>query len=369
MSFLSRTDKSVLGQWWWTVDKPVLAAILSLTVMGIVMIATASPPVAEHLGIDPFHFLKRHVILLIPAMGVMFGVSLLEPRQVWRLSSLAFLGAIAAMVLVLLFGMEIKGARRWIHIAGFSLQPSEFIKPAFAIVAAWFMAQHKKSERMGGMIVAVGLYGLSVTLLMMQPDFGMTFVVTSMFCVQIFMAGLPLRYVVILGGFLLVAVAVVYMSFGHVQSRIDRFLNPESGDNYQVEQSLEAFRQGGLVGKGPGQGTVKLRLPDAHADFIFSVAGEEMGFIVVLIIMGLFAFIVVRGFGQLMEQDDIFSVLAAGGILTMVGVQAFIHMGSALNILPAKGMTLPLMSYGGSSVVGIGFALGALLALTRKKKR
>jgi cell division protein FtsW len=365
----SRTDKSALGTWWWTVDRRLLAACLTLAVIGVVMIATASPPVAEHLKLDSFHFLKRHVMLLVPAMFIMIGVSVLSPRQVWRLSSLLFVGGIIAMIVVLFIGIEIKGARRWLHLPGFSLQPSEFIKPAFAIVAAWFMAQSKKSDRKAGIFIAVVLFGLSAALLMMQPDFGMTFVLTIMFCMQIFMAGLPLRYVVILGGFLMVAVVVVYMSFGHVQSRVDRFLNPDSGDNYQVEQSLESFRQGGLIGKGPGQGTVKMRLPDAHADFIFSVVGEEMGFVVVLAVMGVFAFILIRGFGKLMEEDDIFNVLAAGSLLTMIGVQAFIHMGSALNILPAKGMTLPLISYGGSSILAVGFALGALLALTRKKKR
>lgn len=369
MSLFSRTDKSLLGQWWWTVDHSILAACLTLAVIGVIMVATASPPVAEHLNLGSYYFLKRHVMLLIPAMMVMVGVSLLTPRQLWRLSSLIFAGAIVAMIMTLFIGMEIKGARRWLHIAGFSLQPSEFVKPAFAIAAAWFMAQHKKNDHMGGTLIAVGLFGMSATLLMMQPDFGMTFVLAVIFCIQIFLAGLPLRYVVIMGGCLLVGVIFVYFTFGHVQSRVDRFLNPQSGDNYQVEQSLEAFRQGGLVGKGPGQGTVKLALPDAHADFIFSVAGEEMGLVVVLVIVGLFAFIMLRGFGRLMEQDDIFNVLAAGGLLTMVGVQAFIHMGSALNVLPAKGMTLPLISYGGSSVLGIGYALGALLALTRKKKR
>jgi cell division protein FtsW len=369
MSLFSRTDKSLLGQWWWTVDRPILAACLTLAVIGVIMVATASPPVAEHLDIGSYYFLKRHIILLIPALGVMVGVSLLTPRQIWRLASVCFVGATIAMILVLLIGMEIKGARRWLHVAGFSLQPSEFIKPAFAIAAAWFMAQHKKNDHMGGTLIAVALFGLSATLLMMQPDFGMTFVLTLIFCIQIFLAGLPLRYVVILGGCLMVGMLFVYFTFGHVQSRVDRFFNPQSGDNYQVEQSLEAFRQGGLVGKGPGQGTVKLNLPDAHADFIFSVAGEEMGLVVILVIMGLYAFILLRGFSKLMEQDDMFNVLAAGGLLTMVGVQAFIHMGSAFNILPAKGMTLPLISYGGSSVLAMGLTLGALLALTRKKKR
>jgi len=180
---------------------------------------------------------------------------------------------------------------------------------------------------------------------------------------------LPLRYMAMLLGLLAVFVGIVYASFPHVQSRVDRFINPESGDNYQVEQSLEAFRTGGIIGTGPGQGSVKLRLPDAHADFTFAVAGEEMGIIAVLAIMGLFAFVILRSLKRLMEHDDMFAILGAGGLLSLLGFQAFIHMGSALNILPAKGMTLPFISYGGSSTLAIGFTMGAILCLTRKSKR
>jgi cell division protein FtsW len=368
MSLFSRTDRSALGRWWWTIDRPILFTTMTLIVIGILMVATASPPVAEHLGIDPFHFLKRHIIMLVPAVAIMLATSMLPPRQLWRLSSLLFIGTVIAMILVLIMGAEIKGARRWIHFAGFSLQPSEFMKPIFAIISAWFLSLQKKHDSFTGVIISTVIYALTVTLLMMQPDFGMTFVITLIWCAQIFIAGLPLRYVAIMIGFLAAGVAFVYVAFDHVQSRIDRFLNPQSGDNYQVEQSVEAFRQGGFIGKGPGQGEVKLNLPDAHADFIFSVAGEEMGLIFALFIIACFATILVRGFNRLMDQDDIFTVLAGGGILTMMGVQAFIHMGSALNILPAKGMTLPFVSYGGSSTIAIGFAMGAIIGLTKRGK-
>ena len=367
MSLFSRTDRSPLGQWWWTIDRPMLAAFAALIIFGLLMVTTASPPVAQTLGIDPYHFLKRHILMLAPALILFFGTSMLDRRMVWRFASLIFLGSIAAMIMVQLWGMEIKGAKRWLHLFGFSLQPSEFLKPAFAIAAAWFMALEKQGNLKGN-IVAGGLFILSTIMLLMQPDFGMTFVVACIWATQIFLAGLPFRYVLVLGGMLLLAVAAVYLTFGHVQSRVDRFLNPDSGDNYQVEKSIEAFENGGLLGTGPGQGTIKITLPDAHADFIFSVAGEELGLVFIALIMALFAFVILRGFSRLMESGDMFSLLAAGGLLTMFGLQAFIHMGSALNLLPAKGMTLPFISYGGSSLMSMGLSMGAVLALTRRER-
>ncbi len=369
MTIFSRTDRTVFGQWWWTVDRTTLSLFLSLAVIGILMVATASPPVAQRLGFDGFHFLQRHVMFLVPSVLTMIGVSMLSTSWLWRLSSLALPVLLIVLVCVLIVGLEIKGARRWLSIAGFSMQPSEFLKPVFAIVAAWFLAYSKKHGNFVGAIISTVLYALCIALLMAQPDFGMSIVLTVMWCVQIFVAGLPLRYVAILLVVFMAGVVLVYSVFPHVQSRIDRFLNPETGDNYQVEQSLEAFRSGGLIGTGPGQGTVKLHLPDAHADFTFAVAGEEMGIVAVLTIMGIFFSALVRSFTRLMENDDMFSVLAATGLLTMLGLQAFIHMGSSLSLLPAKGMTLPFISYGGSSTLAIGFTMGAILCLTRKTRR
>lgn len=370
MSLLSRADTSPLAQWWWTIDRDLLVAIGVLIIIGVAMVATASPPVAHHLGLNSFYFLMRHMMFLMPSLFLMIGISFLQPRWVWRFSSVVIIGVFIALILVLFMGVEIKGARRWLSLAGMSLQPSEFLKPLFAVVAAWFMARDKlRAGQIKGLLIAGVVYGVSVTLLMMQPDFGMSFVLTLIWAVQIYLAGLPLRYVAIMGLFLCVGAVVVYFTFGHVQSRVDRFLNPQSGDNYQVEKSLEAIEQGGLIGKGLGQGTVKLRLPDAHADFIFSVGGEEMGAVALLVIIGLFFFILWRGFMRLMDQEDVFCVLAGGGLLTMLGFQAFIHMGSAMQLLPAKGMTLPFVSYGGSSMMAIGLTMGMILAFTRKMKR
>mgnify|MGYP000168007007 CR=1 FL=1 len=369
MSMFARTNKSFLGHWWWTVDRGLITALMVLVVFGLVLITTASPPVAEHLGLGHYHFLIRHVIMLIPALGVMFFVSMLQRRQVWRLSTLAFLGSIVAMIIVLFVGMEIKGAQRWIHLFGFSLQPSEFVKPAFVLMSAWFMSLQKSKENFPGNAIAAGLYLLVVTLLLLQPDLGMTFIVTCCWASQIFLAGFPFRLLFAFGIAGIIGLVGAYFSFSHVQSRIDRFLDPDSGDTFQVTKSLEAFQNGGVLGTGPGQGSVKLNLPDAHADFIFSVAGEELGLVFILVIMLVFGFILLRGFNRLMDSDDMFVVLSVGGLLTMFGLQALVHMGSALNILPAKGMTLPFISYGGSSVISMGFTMGVVLALTRKDVR
>lgn len=377
MTLLSRTDRSFVGEWWWTVDRAMLLGVLLLMAFGVVLVATASPPVAEHLGLGSFHFLIRHVIVLIPTFVIMIAVSMLDARHIRRLCSLMFIGGIFMLIWVLFAGMEIKGAQRWIHLPGFSLQPSEFMKPAFAVMAAWMMSLQRKDDNdepggqkgFPGHLITAGLYLVTVSLLLLQPDLGMTVVVTAIWGAQIFIAGFPFRYMI---GFFLVAIIglfLAYSTFHHVQSRIDRFLDPSSGDNYQVERSLEAFKSGGVTGTGPGQGEVKLHLPDAHADFIFSVAGEEFGLIFVFVIMGLYLFIIMTGLNRIMDAPDMFTVLAVGGLLCMFGLQAMVHMGSSLNLLPAKGMTLPFISYGGSSLLSTGLSMGIVLGLTRKRSR
>lgn len=369
MSFFSRTDQSLLGRWWWTVDRGSLVLFFILMVFGVFLVAAASPPVALRIGLDQYHFLIRHIIVLLPASVLMLGLSLLDVRQVWRLAAVMLAASILALVYVLIFGMEIKGAQRWIHLPGFSLQPSEFAKPSFIVVAAWFIARKKDRPEFPGAKIAAGVYGILATLFVLQPDMGMTFIITACFAAIIFLAGLPLRIVAILFVVAVGAVFLAYFSFSHVQSRVDRFLDPASGDTYQIEKSLEAFRHGGVFGTGPGQGTVKLNIPDAHADFIFSVAGEELGLFFVVILITLYGCILVRGFNRIMDSDNMFVILATGGLLAMFGLQALIHMGSALHLLPTKGMTLPLISYGGSSLLSMSMAMGMVLALTRRQAR
>lgn len=365
MSLFARTDRSLLGQWWWTVDRLMIIGVLALVVFGLILVATASPPVAERIGLGSYHFFIRHVVILVPSMAMLFGFSFLTPKYIRRLATIAYLGSVIAMILVLMTGMEIKGAQRWIHLFGFSLQPSEFIKPAFIILAAWLMALQKERQGFPGNSITAGVYLLTIALLLMQPDLGMTFIVTACWAVQIFLAGFPFRILILLLGAGIGGAVLAYFNFDHVQSRVDRYLHPEIGDNFQVNKSLEAFQNGGLFGTGPGQGTVKLGLPDAHADFIFSVAGEEMGLFFVALLIGLYGFIILRGYNRLMDCNNMFVVLAVGGLLSMFGLQALVHMGSALQLLPTKGMTLPFISYGGSSLLSMGFSFGMILALTR----
>ena len=369
MSVFSRTDKTLLGRWWWTVDRGLLAILFIIITFGVVLVVAASPPVALRIGLDQYHFVIRHLIVLCPSCLIMLGLSLLDTKQIWRIAAVILAGSFIALIYVLGFGLEIKGAQRWIHLPGFSLQPSEFAKPAFIVVAAWFIALQKDKPEFKGTKVAAAIYGVLASLLVLQPDMGMTFVITFCFITMIFLAGLPFRVIFLLLIFAVGAATLAYFSLSHVQSRVDRFLNPESGDTYQIEKSLESFRQGGIFGTGPGQGTVKLSIPDAHADFIFSVAGEELGLFFVLILIGLYGYVLLRGFNRIIDSENMFVILAVGGLLTMFGIQALIHMGSALHLLPTKGMTLPFISYGGSSLLSTSVAMGMVLALTRRQSR
>ena len=369
MNLFSRTNQSLLSRWWWTVDRFLLVLILILITIGIAMVMAASPSVATRIGLDPYHFMIRHLIILVPSIVIMLALSLLEVKQICRLSMLMMAGCFFALIYVLLFGMEIKGAQRWIHLPGFSLQPSEFAKPAFIILAAWFMSLQKEKDGFPGMPIAIGLYGILALLLVLQPDMGMTVVTTFCFLVMIFLAGLPFRYVFLLIFLVIGAALVAYSTLPHVQSRVDRFLHPETGDTFQVEKSLSAFKNGGVFGTGPGQGTVKLSIPDAHADFVFAVAGEEFGFLFLVLLVGLYGYIIIRGVKRVADSENLFIILSVSGLLAMMGLQALIHMGSSLSLLPTKGMTLPFLSYGGSSLLSMSVTMGMVLALTRRQAK
>ena len=363
----SRADTSVLGIWWWTVDRWFLAAIILLMGIGALLVMSASPPVADRINVDSFHFVTRQFIFLGLAAACMFSISLLPVKWVRRLASIMFLGVIFLLIITPFIGSEIKGAVRWIHLAGVTIQPSEFLKPAFAVVVAWMFAEGRLNPNFPGYIVSSLMLALCIFLLMIQPDFGQTVVVTSIWSVQIFLAGLPIILVFCLGlGAVGLAVSA-YLILPHVQSRVDRFLDPASGDNYQIERSMEAFMNGGIMGRGPGEGWVKNSIPDAHSDFIFAVAGEEFGLLFCVLVVGVFAFIIMRGLSRLMGERNLFVVLAVTGILVQFGLQAVINMASTLQLVPPKGMTLPFVSYGGSATIGIAIGMGFVLALTRKR--
>ena len=367
MPVLSRADTSVIGRWWWTVDRWTLLAVAMLIGFGYVMMLAASPAVAERIGQARDVFILKQIVFLAVAGLIVVGVSLLSPRGVRRVALGGCAVALALTALTLVAGVQIKGAQRWIALPGVSLQPSEFLKPCFAVVAAWLIAEGKRGRLPFGSAIACAVFALIALLLKSQPDIGMLAVITGVFAIQLFVAGLNL---LVFGGLLgLIGAAAVgaYMIFPHVQSRVERFLNPAVGDHYQVTRALEAFGAGGLLGRGPGEGHIKDVLPDAHADFVFAVAGEEFGLIVCLLIIGVFAFIVLRGLLRLLTEGELYVVLAATGLIASFGLQAFVNIASTLHLIPTKGMTLPFISYGGSSAVAIAFGMGLLLALTRRR--
>ena len=363
----SRTDESLFGRWWWTVDRWMIAAIIAILALGAILALAASPAVAERIGLDTFYFVQRQFIVLPFVLIVMFAVSLLNRSGVRQLAVICFGLTVLFMIYTLVDGTKIKGAIRWVTFASFSIQPSEFVKPSFAIIGAWMFSAWRLKEDFPGYMVAVGLYLTVVALLLMQPDVGMAILVSVVWGVQFFLAGLPMLLVLAIGIVFICGGFVAYFNFEHVQIRIDRFFDPASTEAYQVVRSLEAFRNGGVFGRGPGEGHVKEVLPDAHADFIFAVAGEEFGLVMTLLIVGLFLFVVLRGFGRAFKETDLFVQLAVAGLLVQFGLQAIINMASTLNLMPTKGMTLPFVSYGGSSMMALAIGLGMVLALTRER--
>ncbi|MCR9256302.1 MAG: putative lipid II flippase FtsW [Alphaproteobacteria bacterium] len=367
-SVIPRSDTSLVGRWWWTVDRWLLMAILVIVAFGALMTLAASPSVAERIGLDGFHFARRHAIMLIPALALMFIISLMDVRTVRRLAVLGFFLSLVAMAAVLVIGSEIKGAKRWIDLGVISLQPSEFLKPTFAVFTAWMFSLWRTERDFPGHHLATAFFALALLLLLAQPDIGQAFVLTAIFGAQYFLAGLPLAIVVALILLGIAGMVGAYFTFDHVASRIDRFLDPQSGDSYQVDRSLEAFANGGLLGTGPGEGVVKNRIPDVHADFVFAVAGEELGALVCLVVVALFAFVVLRGMARLMAERDLFVLIAGTGLFLQFGLQTLVNLGSTLRMLPTKGMTLPFVSYGGSSLLAVALTMGIALALTRKRQ-
>jgi len=363
----SRTNISVIGRWWLTVDRWTIAALIVLGAFGTVLAMAASPAVAEHLGKDIFYFAKRQLFFLAPAMATMLALSLLGEQGIRRVSLAILAGSFALMVLVLVHGIEIKGATRWISIAGVTLQPSEFMKPVFIVLSAWMFTQWRLRGDLAAFIFAIATYAVAIVLLLAQPDVGMALLVSMVWGVQFFLAGLPMLLVVGIGVLFVAGGVGAYFKFEHVHQRVDRFLDPQGQEAYQVSRSLEAFRNGGIYGVGPGEGQVKAVLPDAHADFVFAVVGEEFGLIPALLIVAVFAFVVMRGLGRVFKSSNLFAQLAVVGLLTQFGLQAIINMASTLNLMPTKGMTLPFISYGGSSMLALAIGMGMVLALTRDR--
>jgi len=374
---MNRTDRSLFASWWWTVDRTLIAAAVVLLVAGLVFSFAASPVVAERIGAsDSFHFVKRHAVFFVLALPVLFGTSFLGPRGIRRASLVVFAASLVLLVAVLFFGQEVKGARRWINLLGFSVQPSEFVKPAFVVLCAWLFAEKQKRKEIPGDILALVMFFAVAGLLVAQPDIGQTILASAAWAAVFFVAGMSIWWIVGMGGIGVAGVMAAYHFHSHVRDRINRFLDKPAGGrsggalnagDYQAQQAHDSFLNGGWFGKGPGEGTVKRLLPDSHTDYIFAVIGEEYGLIMCGLIVAIFAWIVFRGFAHAAREEDPFIRYAVVGLVVLIGVQSGINMAVNLQLMPAKGMTLPFISYGGSSLIAIAFEMGCLLALTRRR--
>ena len=367
---ISRAQRTPFSDWAWTIDRWLLAAIALLIVSGLVFAMAGSPPVAERLHLATFHFVNRQVAYLLPALAVMLGASLLSPRHVRRAALIIFIISLALVIATLFFGQEVKGARRWL----FGVQPSEFLKPAFVVMVAWAFSEGARRKDVPGNLIAILLFPLTITPLVLQPDFGQTMLITIVWGALFFMAGLHLIWVVGLGGLAGASALLAYKFVPHVHARIEAFLEPPPPvagvpTNFQSETALESFIAGSWFGKGPGEGTVKRILPDSHTDFIFAVIGEEFGVIVCIALAMLFAFIVVRGLFSAARNEDPFCRFATAGLVMLFGLQSLINMAVNVHLMPAKGMTLPFISYGGSSLISLSLGMGFLLAVTRRRPR
>jgi cell division protein FtsW len=353
---------------WSGLDRPILVIVIFLMAIGIVLAFAASPAAVERAAWidDPFYYLYRQLFFAGVGLAILAFASALSVTGVRRFAGLALVGALIALVLVLIVGADVKGATRWIRIGSYSLQPSEFLKPAFVVIAAWLFAEEDRGAPIPGRLVAFGFYGLSVLLLMLQPDFGQTVLISLVFGALLWAGGLSWLHTTILGVLAVIGGGGAYVALPHVRDRILDFIGP-GGAQTQTETALDAMSRGGIWGAGPGEGQVKHLLPEAHTDFVFSVAAEEYGLIASLAIIGLYALLFARAWMLSLRLTDPFAQLATSGLALLFALQALVNIGVNLDIAPPTGMTLPFISYGGSSMLALCFSAGLLLALTRRR--
>ncbi|MBB4212239.1 cell division protein FtsW [Rhodothalassium salexigens DSM 2132] len=368
MSALGRSDDSVLARWWWTVDRWMLVMVFALMGAGLILTWAAGPWVARTIGLEPLHFVKRQGVFLVLAAVVMLAVSLVSPRQIRRAACVLLPVSLLLMLVTVLAAPEINGSQRWLPLGSFTLQPSELFKPSFVVFAGWMLSAKIDNPNLPSWRAAAAVYIAGAALLVLQPDFGQLVLVTLVFLGQLTLAGLPFLWISALAVAGIAGLGLAYLTVPHVASRIDRFIDPSSGDTLQMDRALEAFRRGGLLGQGPGEGEVKRHLPDAHTDYIFAVAGEEFGTLAALALLAAFAVIVVRALSDLLDEEDPFIVIAGAGLVMLFGLQALINTAVNLALLPPKGMTLPFISYGGSSLLTLALTMGMVLALTRRNR-
>ena len=366
----SRHNQSALGRWFATTDKLLLGLVMLLIGIGIIAVAAASPAAAHRYSggsvrVDDLHYLKRQLLWVMLGVPLMLGVSMLPVR---RAKHLALIGAglfLALLFAVPFIGAEVNGATRWIALPGFQLQPSEFLKPLFIVATAWLLATRFEDPALPVLRLSFGLLAVVLILLVRQPDFGQAILLLGVWTAQAMLAGMSVSVVGLLLGGATAAMTAAYLLSTHVQMRIDHFVQG-TGDTFQIDRAIDCFMAGGLFGAGPGEGQMKFRLPEAHTDYIFSVIGEEFGAIACALVALLYLAIVVRVAINLLDEEEPFVLLAAGGLVTQFGLQAMINMMVNIKLLPSKGMTLPFISHGGSSFLALAIGMGLLLALTRR---
>lgn len=364
---LSRADKSIVSDWWFSIDRLMLVAILLLMLAGLILSLAASPAEAHRLHAEPFHFFRKHAAFLAPSALLMIFVSMLDPRQMRRLCLFLYVTGLLLMAAALAQGVEKNGAVRWLILGGAQIQPSEFVKPAFVILTAWLFSEGARRPDVPALELSLGLLLLFAALLVIQPDFGQTALMFMIWCGLFFLLGASLKWIAAAAGVAAGGLVTAYFTLSHVASRIDRFLNRGGGDSHQTDTALAAFREGGWFGRGPGEGVVKMNLPDSHTDYLFAVVGEEYGVAACLLIAAFYAFIILRALNVAFREPDPFIRLAITGLMMLFGFQTLINMAVNVDLLPAKGMTLPLLSYGGSSLMAMGMAMGMTLGLTRRR--
>ena len=364
----SRAEKTPLAEWWWSIDRELLGALILLMTCGMVLSFAASPPVAERIGLSQWFFVIRHAMFCLVALPVMLITSFLNHRQARVAALLTLVVSVVLLWATLRFGTEVKGARRWISLAGQSLQPSEFVKPAFAVLGAWLFAESMIHKNVPGRILATLVMAIIVGGLLLQPDIGQTALVLGTYAAMLFVSGISWFLIFGLAGIAGVLLFGAYVLFPHVSNRIDTFLNPEGGGNtYQIDRALQSLMEGGWFGRGPGESIAKKLIPDAHADYVFSAAAGAFGILFCLVLVALIAFLVLRAMMGAQRQASLFARLAASTLAIQFAMQSGINLAVNLNLIPPKGMTLPFVSYGGTSMIAIAFGMGLMLAFTRTK--
>ncbi|MCE2992052.1 MAG: putative lipid II flippase FtsW [Candidatus Jidaibacter sp.] len=363
---LEKRGSKSIRKWWWALDNISLMLMICIILIGALLIITASPPVAERLKLSSFYFAHRQFVFLLIACFTIFFLSSVSEKTLKRLILLGFFACIAMMITVLFVGEEVKGARRWISVLGVSVQPSEILKPVFIFLTGLILAEKFSRENFPSFSVCTILYALVCVLLILQPDFGMVITYTVVLCGQFFLAGLPIWWIAVAAGAALSGGFIAYNFLPHVARRIDMFISPDISENFQVEKSLESYVSGGVFGRGPGEGVVKTHLPDSHTDFIFAVAGEEFGALFSSCIILVFLAFILRGLYLLYKEQNLFKIYVGGGIIVLFALQTIFNIGVTLHLFPTKGMTLPFISYGGSSIMCYAICFGIFLNFTKK---